>query len=124
MVIPYFRSKKHIEDDIKKTAAEKNRTWTIIRPVAFMENLTNDFFGRSFVTMWRQIGADKKLQLIGTKDIVRVAAEALINAEKEQYRIRPFRLPVMNFPPSKLRESLRRSPDSRFLSLLVFLVSC
>lgn len=51
-----------------------------------MENLTNDFFGKSFVAMWRQIGADKKLQLIGTKDIGRLAAEALLNAEQEQYK--------------------------------------
>lgn len=84
--IPHFRAKKLVEDDLRVRAAEKGVSWTFIRPVAFMENLTNDFFGKSFVAMWRQIGADKKLQLVSTKDIGRVAAEALLNADDERYK--------------------------------------
>jgi uncharacterized protein YbjT (DUF2867 family) len=35
--IPHFRSKKHVEDDIRVKAAEKGVSSTFIRPVAFME---------------------------------------------------------------------------------------
>jgi uncharacterized protein YbjT (DUF2867 family) len=71
---PHFRSKKHVEDDIRVKAA-----------VAFMENLTADF-SKTFAAMWRQIGTDKKLQLVSTKDIGKVAAEALLNASDELYK--------------------------------------
>ncbi|GAB7329704.1 hypothetical protein MBLNU13_g01437t1 [Cladosporium sp. NU13] len=84
--IPHFRSKKHVEDDIRIKAAENGVSWTFVRPVAFMENLTADFFGKTFVAMWRQIGADKQLQLVSTKDIGKVAAEALLNADDERYK--------------------------------------
>jgi uncharacterized protein YbjT (DUF2867 family) len=82
---PHFRSKKHVEDDIRVKAAENGVSWTFIRPVAFMENLTADF-SKTFAAMWRQIGTDKKLQLVSTKDIGKVAAEALLNASDELYK--------------------------------------
>ncbi|QIW96616.1 hypothetical protein AMS68_002134 [Peltaster fructicola] len=84
--IPHFRSKKHVEDHLKATTAGQGISWTIIRPVAFMDNLSNDFVGKIFVAAWRQNGMDTKLQLISSKDIGRIAAEALLNADKDEYK--------------------------------------
>lgn len=85
--IPHFRAKKHVEDDIKEKAAKNTgTTWTSIRPVAFMDNIGRDFFGKVFVAMWRQNGLDTPLQLVSTKDIGRVAAEAFLHADEEVYK--------------------------------------
>lgn len=55
--IPHFASKKNVEDDIKeRTYPNEETTWTFLRPVAFMDNLSNDFLGKMFVVVWRQNG--------------------------------------------------------------------
>ncbi|KAK4984646.1 hypothetical protein LTR66_008426 [Elasticomyces elasticus] len=86
--VPHFVSKYNIEKDIreKADASKQGMTWTILRPVAFMENLTPDFIGKAFATLWWLNGADQKLQLISTVDIGIVAAEAFLNAESEEFR--------------------------------------
>ena len=43
--IPHFISKYHIEKRLLAKAQEHGLGYTILRPVAFMENLTNDFAG-------------------------------------------------------------------------------
>lgn len=80
--VPHFISKFNIERDIM----EKPVTWTFLRPVAFMENLTKDFNGKAFMAMWRINGVDRKTQLISTVDIGKIGAEALLNADKDEYR--------------------------------------
>lgn len=44
--IPHFASKKNIEDDIKAKTEGTQTTYTFLRPVAFMDNLSNDFIGK------------------------------------------------------------------------------
>lgn len=75
-VVPHFASKFHIEQHIKAVAAQTNgrMRWTVIRPVAFMENLTPDFFGRVFGSSWRMTG--RKMQIVSTPSIGILAAEA------------------------------------------------
>lgn len=60
-------------------------TYTILRPVAFMENLTPNFPGRVFATMWARLG-DKPLQLVSTKDIGIFAAQAFASCDSDDYR--------------------------------------
>ena len=86
--IPHFASKYHIEKDIIAQATQqKDLTYTFLRPVAFMDNLTNDFIGKAFASCWRvTLDLDTKLQLIGTKDIGRIAAEAFLNADSPEYK--------------------------------------
>lgn len=60
-------------------------TYTILRPVAFMENLTPNFGGRMFATMWNSMGT-KKLQIISTKDIGVFAAQAISSPETDDYK--------------------------------------
>jgi len=85
--VPHFISKFNIEADIVERSKESKQgtTWTFLRPVAFMENLSNNFLGKGFLAVWRLNGHDRKLQLVSTKDIGRVAAEAFLNAESEEY---------------------------------------
>lgn len=85
--VPHFASKYNIEEDIKSKAAASNGklTYTFLRPVAFFENMTNDFFGRGFVAMWRNIGRDRPFQMIATSDIGKVGAEAFLHASEPEY---------------------------------------
>jgi uncharacterized protein YbjT (DUF2867 family) len=64
-------------------------TWTILRPVAFYDNLTPDFLGKSFAQMIKQMEGTK-LNMIGTKDIGKVAAQAF--QEPEKYSNKAFTL--------------------------------
>ncbi|KUJ23712.1 putative NmrA-like family domain-containing protein 1 [Mollisia scopiformis] len=74
--VPHFITKFNVENHLKS----RNMQWTILRPVAFYENLTPDFIGKGFAAMWRQLG-DVKLGLVGTKDIGLVAAKAFLHPE-------------------------------------------
>jgi uncharacterized protein YbjT (DUF2867 family) len=86
--VPHFASKATIEHDIEAAAAASNGrlTYTFLRPVAFFSNLTNNFIGSAFVSIWRLNGLDRNLQMISTKDIGKVAAEAFLNASDDRYR--------------------------------------
>lgn len=55
--------------------------WTILRPVAFFENLTPDYFGKVFTTAWQMSLKGKPLQLVATSDIGFFAAAAFMNPE-------------------------------------------
>jgi uncharacterized protein YbjT (DUF2867 family) len=80
-VVKHFISKYNIETHLKQVSQNGggNMKWTIIRPVAFMENLTPDFLGRAFATMWQLNGMDSKLQLVSSVDIGVLAADVFKN---------------------------------------------
>ena len=82
--IPHFVSKFNIEKRIKEVApgGESPMAWTIIRPVAFMENLTPDFFGKVFGNAWAFNGKDRKMQIVSTESVGVLAAEAFKNPEE------------------------------------------
>ncbi|KAI4283419.1 MAG: hypothetical protein L6R35_005183 [Caloplaca aegaea] len=101
--IPHFMSKYNVEQDIMQRAEESNGavTWTFLRPVAFYENLTPDFFGKGWIAMWRLNGLDRKLQMISTTDIGKVAAEAFQNAESDEYRNKAISLAGDEISPNE-----------------------
>ncbi|KAH8127524.1 hypothetical protein ACSS6W_000085 [Trichoderma asperelloides] len=71
--IPHFVSKHHIEHHLINSAKDK-MSWTILRPVAFMENFASGFVGKIFATAWRDVVKSRPLQLISTDDIGTFAA--------------------------------------------------
>ena len=68
---------------MKEQIATKNSKmqWTILRPVAFMDNLTPDFMGKGFASLWAGLES-KPFQLISTADIGLFAAKAFNNPNK------------------------------------------
>ena len=76
--VKHFTSKFNIENHLKKVSekAGGRMKCTIIRPVAFMDNLTPDFLGRAFATLWQLNGMNSKLQLVSSVDIGILAAYA------------------------------------------------
>ncbi|KAI1472668.1 nucleoside-diphosphate-sugar epimerase family protein [Daldinia caldariorum] len=81
--VPHFVSKHNIEKHLQEKTQSGEMGWTILRPVAFFENLTPNFFGKVFATSWKiNLKPDQKLQLVATSDIGFFAAEALRKPEE------------------------------------------
>ncbi|KAI0378931.1 NAD(P)-binding protein [Hypomontagnella monticulosa] len=81
--IPHFISKHNIEQHLYAKTKKGEMDWTVLRPVAFFENLTPDFFGKIFTTSYKIVlEKNRKLQLITTGDIGFFAAQALMNPEE------------------------------------------
>ncbi|MCJ1411777.1 hypothetical protein MMC19_005869 [Ptychographa xylographoides] len=79
--IAKFNIEKHLET--RAAQSQQGMTYTILRPVTFFENQTNDIHGKGFARLWEQIG-DRPLQLISTKDIGWFAAQALMYPDENR----------------------------------------
>lgn len=81
--IPHFISKHNIEQHLFEKTRETAMSYTVLRPVAFFENLAPGFIGNVFSTSWQTVlGKDRKLQLIATSDIVFFGAEAFLKPDE------------------------------------------
>lgn len=84
--IPHFITKHNIEHHLMSESADRGNqmAWTILRPVAFMDNLTPDFPGKLFATAWKlSLGSPgKPLQLISCADIGVVAADVFLKPDE------------------------------------------
>ncbi|KAI1306590.1 hypothetical protein F5Y03DRAFT_134826 [Xylaria venustula] len=84
--IPHFRTKWEIEHYLRDATATgepgESMGWTILRPVAFMDNLAPGFPTQVFMAALRNWLGDKPMQWIATKDIGVFAAKAFINPKK------------------------------------------
>ena len=82
-----------VEHHLRKTCTENpSMTYTILRPVAFMDNLNpTSGFGPVFTAMWKTMPQDKKLQLVSVRDIGVFAVNALVR-QPEKYRNRALGL--------------------------------
>ncbi|KAJ5822244.1 uncharacterized protein N7525_011528 [Penicillium rubens] len=84
--IPHFIFKHEIEKHLMEKAKGTDMQWTILRPVAFFENFTPDYFGKVFTTAWQMTLKGKPLQLIATSDIGFFAARAFMNTGESKNR--------------------------------------
>ncbi|KDN71770.1 putative NmrA-like family protein [Colletotrichum sublineola] len=84
--VPHFIHKHQIEQHLFAKAKGTDMDWAVLRPVAFMEDLSDDFLGRVFVTSWRMAIKEKPLQLVAVSDIGHVAAEAFLHPDKYRGR--------------------------------------
>lgn len=83
--VPHFANKHRIEQHLFSKAAESKTgmTWTVLRPVAFFENLVPGFLGKVFATSWEMtLKKEQNLQLIATSDIGIFAAEAFMQPDE------------------------------------------
>ena len=77
--VPHFASKHRIELHIMESAKGTDMEWTILRPVAFMENFDGGFFGKVFASAWQAVVKSRPLQLVSTDDIGAYAAKAFLH---------------------------------------------
>ncbi|KAI0156726.1 NAD(P)-binding protein [Hypoxylon sp. FL1284] len=83
--IPHFQSKYHIEKHLREATGPGQRGermgWTILRPVAFMDNLAPGFPTKVFMAALRNHMGDKPMQWVATSDIGVFAAKAFAEPE-------------------------------------------
>ena len=82
--IPHFVKKHHIEHHLVERTKGTTMEWTILRPTAFYENLTADFFGKVFATCFDMALKGSPLQMVAASDIGYFGADAFLHPE--QYR--------------------------------------
>lgn len=83
--VPHFMSKFEIEQYLFKKTRDGGMDWTVLRPVAFFENLVPGFLGKVFSTSWQMtLKKRQTLQLVATSDIGFFAAKALM--EPDEYK--------------------------------------
>ncbi|KAK1708177.1 nucleoside-diphosphate-sugar epimerase family protein [Colletotrichum acutatum] len=79
--VSHFVSKHRIEHHLVEKARGK-MDWTILRPVAFMENMEPGMGIKIMATSWRVAVKDKPLQLVSVKDVGRAAAKAFLQPQE------------------------------------------
>lgn len=84
--VPHFAHKHEIEQHLFNKTKGTDMEWLVLRPVAFMENFMDNFFGRIFVTSWKMAIKEKPLQLVAVSDIGVFGAEAFLHPEKYKGR--------------------------------------
>ncbi|KAJ6096466.1 hypothetical protein N7486_007212 [Penicillium sp. IBT 16267x] len=80
--IPHFISKHHIEHYLVEQTKGTEMAWTILRPTAFLDNLTLGYLGRFFATSWKDVIKEKPLQVVAVSDIGFFAAQAFLHPEE------------------------------------------
>ncbi|KAL2802585.1 hypothetical protein BJX63DRAFT_440793 [Aspergillus granulosus] len=80
--IPHFMKKHKIEQHLMKSTKDSTMSWVILRPAAFYENLSPDFFGKVFATCFKMALQGKPLQMVATSDIGYFAADAFLHPEQ------------------------------------------
>jgi uncharacterized protein YbjT (DUF2867 family) len=91
--VTHFISKHRIEKHLEEKAKGSTMTYTILRPVFFMENLASNFQGKLVsAAWWAGLGPDIKLQLVSLLDIGYFAAQAFINPTAPEYKNRGISL--------------------------------
>ncbi|KAI1654596.1 NAD(P)-binding protein [Daldinia decipiens] len=84
--IPHFQSKYRIEQHLRNATGPgkpgASMGWTILRPVAFMDNLAPGFPTRVFMTALHNHLGNKRMQWIATSDIGVFAAKAFADPER------------------------------------------
>ncbi|KAE8362536.1 nucleoside-diphosphate-sugar epimerase family protein [Aspergillus caelatus] len=88
--VPHFISKHNIEHHLINRSKGTDMQWTILRPVAFLNNFTPNFFGSVFATSWKIALRGKPLQLISVTDIGFFGAQAFLHSD--EYKDRPLSL--------------------------------
>jgi len=82
--IPHFQTKFEIEQHLKKNAGSMG--WTVLRPVAFFDNLAPGFPSKVFLTALRDTLQGKSIQYVATSDIGWFAAHAFENPEEMNHQ--------------------------------------
>ncbi|KAI1170151.1 hypothetical protein F4777DRAFT_136314 [Nemania sp. FL0916] len=88
--IPHFRTKYEIEHYLRDVTAlgtpGEKMGWTILRPVAFMDNVTPGFPTKVFLAALRNWLGSKRMQWVATRDIGIFAAKVFTHPSEWDHR--------------------------------------
>lgn len=110
--IEHFHAKHLIELHLRDKAIKEagNFTWTILRPVCFMDNMNPGMFGSLFASMWNSaLAPTTKLQLVSTTDIGVWGAEALTHTDTPRFHDRAITLAGDSLTLPEAKEIFRKT---------------
>lgn len=84
--VPHFKTKYEIEHHLVDATKGTEMVYTILRPVAFMNNLQPGFVGQAFATIWKMAMSATPLQLIAASDIGFFGAQAFMKPSEYKNR--------------------------------------
>ncbi|KAF2156740.1 NAD(P)-binding protein [Myriangium duriaei CBS 260.36] len=85
--VPHFMTKYDIEHHLVDATKGTDMRYTILRPVAFMDNLATGFMAKLFISALRtKLPENKPLQYVDVRDIGHFAAQAFLHPETFQDR--------------------------------------
>ncbi|KAI4193530.1 MAG: hypothetical protein LQ350_008269 [Teloschistes chrysophthalmus] len=86
--VPHFRSKANIEEHLLKESEEgKKMSYTIIRPVFFVDQFVPGFMGKVLATMVKvSVKPSKPLQYVAVSDIGHFAAQGFLQSDDPAYK--------------------------------------
>lgn len=107
--VPHFISKYNIEKHLlSKSENGKKMSYTIIRPVAFMDGLVPGFMGKVFATMMKiGLSPSKPLQYVAVSDIGFFAAQGFLRPEDPAYKNQAINLAGDELTFEQLNEVFR-----------------
>ncbi|KAI4943869.1 hypothetical protein J4E91_009015 [Alternaria rosae] len=112
--VPHFITKHNIEQHLFSESEKSSMTYTVLRPVAFYENLTADFFGKVFTTSWAiKLPKEKPLQFISTSDIGFFAAQAFLESDTPVYQNKRMSLAGDSLSFEQFRETFGKSTGEK-----------
>lgn len=85
-LVPHWQTKHEIEAHLRQVAVDNSITYTILRPVFFMDNLAPDFFGKLSGTLWKDFLAHRSLKVVDTKDIGAFAAASIFDSTSSAWK--------------------------------------
>ena len=101
--VPQFATKYHNEKYLQEKSVGTNMAWTILRPVAFMENFNPGFVGKVSAALWKSaIPPTKPVQLIATADIGFFAVQAFLHSEEYNGRVLSLAGDELTFPQAEM----------------------
>lgn len=83
--VPHFISKHRIELHLREQAGHK-MGWTILRPVAFMDNIQPGFPSKVFMAALRDTMGPKPIQFVAVSDIGWFGAQAFIKPDEYRHK--------------------------------------
>ncbi|KAI1411208.1 NAD(P)-binding protein [Hypoxylon sp. FL1857] len=109
--IPHFVQKHNVELHLRAAAdtSEGRLTYTILRPVAFMDNLNpGGAFGMVFASLWSTLSASRTLQFVSVRDIGLFGAKALLDPSNPKHSNRAIGLAGDDLTLGEARDIYRR----------------
>ena len=85
--VPHFATKHGVEKRLMDAANDSSGqlTYTILRPVFFLDNFEWGFIGKVIAAAWRD-NVKRPLQVVDTKDIGVLSANAFLQSDSPDYR--------------------------------------
>ncbi|OCF35868.1 hypothetical protein I317_07278 [Kwoniella heveanensis CBS 569] len=103
--IPFFDVKHDIEAHLKQN--QSFRSWTILRPVGFMENFYWPLYLDQVTTTWPK-AKHSTYKLIAVEDIGKIAAEAFENSDQEKFSKKEINIAGDELTPGEIADIWKR----------------